>query len=78
MLARGVENHAHGTLTHNFVALPMMLNPAPELTPPEDPARFIVTAFAQHTAEAASTQWHAVADQIRPEVPKLADLMDAS
>lgn len=28
------------------------------------------------TAEAASTQWRAVADQIRPKVPKLATLMD--
>ena len=34
------------------------------------------TAFAQDTAEAASTQWRAVADQIRPKVPKLATLMD--
>ena len=32
---------------------------------------FIATAFAQDTAEAASTQWRAVADQIRPKVPKL-------
>jgi putative transposase len=30
----------------------------------------------RHTAEAASTQWRAVADQIRPKVPKLATLMD--
>lgn len=37
---------------------------------------FIATAFAQDTAEAASTQWRAVADQIRPKVPKLATLMD--
>ncbi|WP_299908191.1 transposase, partial [uncultured Paracoccus sp.] len=28
------------------------------------------------TAEAASTQWRAVADQIRPKVPKLATIMD--
>lgn len=27
-------------------------------------------------AEAASTQWRAVADQIRPKVPKLATIMD--
>ena len=33
---------------------------------------FIATAFAQETPEAASTQWRAVADQIRPKVPKLA------
>jgi len=31
---------------------------------------FIATAFAQETPEAASTQWRAVADQIRPKVPK--------
>lgn len=37
---------------------------------------FIATAFAQETAEAASAQWRAVADQIRPRVPKLATIMD--
>ncbi|WP_430702205.1 transposase, partial [Mesorhizobium captivum] len=37
---------------------------------------FIATAFAQETSEAASTQWRAVADQIRPKVPKLATIMD--
>ena len=37
---------------------------------------FIATAFAQETAEAASAQWRAVADQIRPKVPKLATIMD--
>src|SRR3569623_1093872 len=37
---------------------------------------FIATAFAQEDAEAASTQWRSVADQIRPKVPKLANLMD--
>lgn len=37
---------------------------------------FIATAFAQNTPEAASAQWRAVADQIRPEVPKLAVIMD--
>ncbi len=37
---------------------------------------FIATAFAQDTAEAASAQWRAVADQIRPKVPKLATIMD--
>ena len=42
---------------------------------------FIATAFAQDTAEAvtaeaASTQWRAVADQIRPKVPKPATIMD--
>ena len=36
---------------------------------------FIATAFAQDTAEAASAQWRAVADQIRPKVPKLATIM---
>ena len=37
---------------------------------------FIATAFAQDDAEAASTQWRQVADQLRPKVPKLAALMD--
>ena len=37
---------------------------------------FIATAFAQETAETASQQWRAVADQIRPKLPKLATLMD--
>jgi transposase-like protein len=37
---------------------------------------FIATAFAQETAEAAATQWRAVADQVRPKVPKLAAIMD--
>src|SRR5207342_2129449 len=37
---------------------------------------FIATAFAQETPEAASIQWRAVADQIRPKVPKLATIMD--
>ncbi|ESX64194.1 transposase [Mesorhizobium sp. LSHC414A00] len=37
---------------------------------------FIPTAFAQETPEAASVQWRAVADQIRPKVPKLATIMD--
>ena len=37
---------------------------------------FIATAFAQDTADAASAQWRAVADQIRPKVPKLATIMD--
>jgi transposase-like protein len=37
---------------------------------------FIATAFAQETPEAASTQWRAVADQIRAKVPKLAAIMD--
>ncbi len=37
---------------------------------------FIATAFAKETAEAASRQWRAVADQIRPKVPKLATIMD--
>ena len=37
---------------------------------------FIATAFAQETPEAASQQWHAVADQIRPKLSKLATLLD--
>lgn len=37
---------------------------------------FIATAFAQETPETASQQWRAVADQIRPKVPKLAAIME--
>ena len=37
---------------------------------------FIATAFAQDDAEAARTQWRQVADQLRPKVKKLAELMD--
>jgi transposase-like protein len=39
-------------------------------------AAFIGTAFAQPDAEAAKAQWRKVADQLRPELPKLAKLMD--
>ena len=39
---------------------------------------FNATAFARDTAEAASTQWRAVADQVRPKVSKLATIMDDS
>jgi Transposase, Mutator family len=38
--------------------------------------RLIATAFAQETPEAASAQWRTVADQIRPQVAKLAAIMD--
>ena len=41
-------------------------------------AAFIATAFAQDTPDAAREQWRKVADQLRPSVPKLAALMDAS
>ncbi|CAM3257533.1 hypothetical protein SAMN04488021_14627 [Paracoccus aminovorans] len=37
---------------------------------------FIVTAFAQNTAEAAGAQWRAVANQIRHKVSKLATIME--
>jgi putative transposase len=37
---------------------------------------FIGTAFVQDDAEAAKSQWRSVADQLRPKVPKLANLMD--
>ncbi len=37
---------------------------------------FIATAFAQDDAEAARSQWRKVADQLRPNTPKLAALMD--
>lgn len=36
----------------------------------------INTAFAHDTAEAASTQWRVVADQLREKFPKLAAMMD--
>lgn len=39
---------------------------------------FIAKAFAKDTPETASTQWRNVADQIRPKVPKLAQLMDTA
>jgi putative transposase len=39
---------------------------------------FIGTAFAQNDAEAARTQWRAVADQLRPKLPKLAGFLDAA
>ncbi len=37
---------------------------------------WIGTAFAQDDAAAARKQWRDVADQARPQVPKLARLMD--
>lgn len=37
---------------------------------------FIGTAFAQDDAQAARTQWRQVADQLRPRVKTLAELMD--
>lgn len=37
---------------------------------------FIATAFAQDDAMAAKSQWRSVADQLRPKLPKLANLMD--
>src|SRR6202140_166984 len=37
---------------------------------------FIAPAFAQGDAETARTQWRQVADQLRPRVKKLAELMD--
>ena len=39
-------------------------------------AAFIGTAFAQDDADAARAQWRQVADQLRPRVKKLAELMD--
>jgi putative transposase len=41
-------------------------------------AAWIGTAFAEADAEAARKQWRAVADQLRPRVPKLAGLMDGA
>ena len=37
---------------------------------------FVATAFAQDDADSARQQWRRVADQLRPNVPKLAALMD--
>ena len=37
---------------------------------------FIGTAFAQDDADAARAQWRQIADQLRPRVKKLAELMD--
>ena len=39
-------------------------------------ASYIRTAFAQADETAARTQWRKVADQLRPKLPKLANLMD--
>jgi len=39
-------------------------------------AAFMGTAFAQHTADAAKTQWRKIADQLRPTLPKLGRFMD--
>ena len=37
---------------------------------------FIATAFAQDDAGAAHAQWRAVADQLRPKLPKLSAFLD--
>jgi putative transposase len=37
---------------------------------------FIATAFAQDDAETGKAQWRKVAEQLRPQLPKLARLMD--
>src|SRR6201990_3359937 len=37
---------------------------------------FIATAFAQNDAASAKAQWRKVADQLRPQLPKLAAAMD--
>ena len=39
---------------------------------------FIATAFAQDDADAARLQWRRVADQLRPQLPKLATFLDAA
>ena len=46
-----------------------------EWMPPRASA-VIATAFVQDDAETARAQWHKVADQLRPKLPKLAALMD--
>jgi transposase-like protein len=37
---------------------------------------FIATAFAQDNAKAAHAQWRQVADQLRPNLPELAAMLD--
>jgi putative transposase len=37
---------------------------------------FIATAFAQDDADAAKLQWRRLADQLRPQLPKLATFLD--
>jgi len=37
---------------------------------------FIATAFAQDDADTAKAQWRKVADQLRPKLRKLAEMMD--
>ena len=37
---------------------------------------FIGTAFAQEDAKSVKAEWRRVADQLRPKVKKLADLLD--
>jgi putative transposase len=66
--ARGVNDH-EGSARE-------LLNPHAGRQGRRVVAAFIGTAFAQDDAEAASTQWRQVADQLRPKVPKLAALMD--
>jgi putative transposase len=39
---------------------------------------FIATAFAQDDAASGRAQWRQVADQLRPKLPKLATILDAS
>jgi transposase-like protein len=39
---------------------------------------WVRTAYAEADAPAAHAQWRKVADQLRPKVPKLANLMDAA
>ena len=39
-------------------------------------AAFVATAFAQEDAETAKAQWRQIADQLRPKVAGLANLMD--
>jgi putative transposase len=37
---------------------------------------FMSAAFAQDDGDAAKAQWRNVADQLRPKLPKLADILD--
>jgi transposase-like protein len=46
-------------------------------TPRRIDSASIGTAYVQEDAAAPHAQWRTVADQLRPEVPKLAGLMDA-
>ena len=45
---------------------------------PCEVSAFVATAYAQESPDAAKAQWRKVADQFRPNVPKIAKLMDTA